>query len=62
MEQFKLRRSHQDFASYFQDDWRVSRKLTLSLGLRYELQAHDGMDNRTVFGCDRPPPVPITFR
>jgi hypothetical protein len=25
------------FVTYFQDDWRVSRKLTLSLGLRYEL-------------------------
>ena len=42
-----------DFASYFQDDWRVSRKLTLSLGLRYELPTPmTERYNRTVLGFD----------
>jgi hypothetical protein len=26
------------FAGYFQDDWRITRKITLNLGLRYEYQ------------------------
>src|ERR1051326_7882732 len=30
-----LQRSH-EYNGYFQDDWRVSRKLTLNLGVRYE--------------------------
>jgi hypothetical protein len=42
-----------DFATYFQDDWRVSRKVTLSLGLRYELPTPmTERYNRTVLGFD----------
>jgi hypothetical protein len=40
-------------ATYFQDDWRVSRKVTLSLGLRYELPTPmTERFNRTVLGFD----------
>jgi hypothetical protein len=33
-----LATSLRSYAAYFQDNWRVSRRLTLNLGLRYELQ------------------------
>jgi hypothetical protein len=48
------------FALYFQDDWRVSRKLTLSWGLRYELPSpmNERFD-RSVKGFDFEAPSPI---
>jgi Carboxypeptidase regulatory-like domain len=48
------------FASYFQDDWRVSRKLTLSWGLRYELPSPmNERFNRSVKGFDFDAASPI---
>jgi carboxypeptidase family protein len=48
------------FSSYFQDDWRVSRKLTLSWGLRYELpRPMKERFNRSVKGFDFDAPSPI---
>ncbi|HEX6182467.1 MAG TPA: carboxypeptidase-like regulatory domain-containing protein [Pyrinomonadaceae bacterium] len=35
--------SQVDFGAYFQDDWRVRPALTLSYGLRYELQTNIGV-------------------
>jgi hypothetical protein len=45
---------------FFQDDWRVTRKLTLNLGLRYELET--GVTerfNRVVRGFDLTTPSPV---
>lgn len=42
------------YAGYFQDDWRLTPKLTLNLGLRYEFET--GLaerENRLVVGFDR---------
>jgi hypothetical protein len=36
----KLLLQARDFSSYIQDDWRVSRRLTLSFGVRHELYAN----------------------
>ena len=48
------------FASYVQDDWRVGRKLTLSLGLRYELPTPmNERFNRSVKGFDFDAASPI---
>jgi Carboxypeptidase regulatory-like domain/TonB dependent receptor len=45
---------------FFQDDWRVSRRLTLSLGIRYELEgAPTERYNRSVQGFDDSVPNPI---
>src|SRR5207249_5837123 len=47
-------------ASYFQDDWRISRKLTLSWGLRYEIPSPmNERFNRSVKGFDFDAASPI---
>ncbi|HYP14784.1 MAG TPA: TonB-dependent receptor [Bryobacteraceae bacterium] len=54
-----------NFGSYVQDRWRVSRRLTLNLGLRYELltpwRAHDGQFSSLVPGVqsERFPTAPV---
>src|SRR5262249_33280121 len=48
------------FSTYLQDDWKISRTLTLSLGLRYELPSPmTERFNRTVRGFDFTAASPI---
>ena len=49
------------YAGYVQDDWRVNRKLTLNIGMRYELEGgfHERY-NRGLVGFDLNATLPIT--
>jgi hypothetical protein len=50
----------QYFALYLQDDWKVNRKLTLNIGLRYELETPiTERFNRSVVGFDATVASPI---
>lgn len=47
------------FATFIQDDWRVSRRLTLNLGLRYDLETNaiDHFNERSNFNFFRTNPI-----
>jgi hypothetical protein len=47
------------YATYLQDDWKLSRRITLNLGLRYELETpwHDPA-NKGSIGLDLTKPIP----
>ena len=48
-------------AGYFQDDWKISSRLTLNLGVRYDLQfPMYEINNRLVSGFDFQSPNPIS--
>jgi hypothetical protein len=48
-------------AGFIQDDWKISRRLTLNLGVRYELEgATTDVSNRNVRGFDQTAVLPIT--
>jgi hypothetical protein len=54
-----LAESHHDYGFYLQDAWRVNRRLTLNIGLRYELQqpSTDRYDRYSSFNNTIPSPL-----
>jgi len=53
------RNRYQYFAGYAQDDWKVSRKLTLNYGLRYDvfIPRYEARDNLSTFDLNLPNPA-----
>lgn len=43
--QIPVNRYNYNFGFFFQDDWKVTQKLTLNLGLRYEMETKQGVKN-----------------
>jgi hypothetical protein len=49
-----------EFGAYFQDDWRVTKRLTLQLGLRYDLyRRHNELNNKATTFIPGPGSNPI---
>jgi len=53
------RNRYQYFAGYAQDDWKISRKLTLNYGLRYDvfIPRYENRDNLSTFDLQLPNPA-----
>ena len=56
--------AHNNWYGFFvHDDWKVARRLTMNIGLRYELDMPlTERDDRMVNGFDLTTPSPIVFR
>jgi hypothetical protein len=55
---------HHYLAAYLQDDWRVNRRLTLNLGLRWDVETgtQESHDRLTVFDFHAPSPINVQVR
>jgi hypothetical protein len=51
--------SHPYYAAYFQDEWRVNKRLTLTLGIRYNLELPSTEDKNQYVYLDLTSPSPL---